>query len=159
MVDRFQRFSFAINEITRCWHRIAAEEMGKYGLKGPYSIYFTTMSRFPAGITAAKLGELCGRDKADVSRAITLMESKGLVEREATGKNAYRAPLKLTTSGMEVAHIINEKTAIAVEWASKGIEWNKGVIFYEILEVITANLQALSKDGLPELQINGESEV
>ena len=149
MVDRFERFSFAINEITRCWHRLAAEEMGKYGLKGPYSIYFTTMSRFPKGITAAKLGELCGRDKADVSRAIALMESKGLVFKDTSAKNTYRAPLKLTESGMELAQHINEKTTYAVELACRGIEWEKGVIFYEILETVTANMQTLSKNGFP----------
>ena len=33
MVDRFERFSFAISEISRCWHKIAAEEMEAYGLK------------------------------------------------------------------------------------------------------------------------------
>ena len=151
MVDRFERFSFAINEITRCWHRLAAEEMGKYGLKGPYSIYFTAMSRFPRGITAAKLGELCGRDKADVSRAIALMESKGLVYKDTSAKNTYRAPLKLTESGMELAQHINEKTSHAVELACRGIEWEKGVIFYEILETVTANMQALSKNGLPNV--------
>lgn len=30
MVDRFERFSFAISEISRCWHKLAAEEMEKY---------------------------------------------------------------------------------------------------------------------------------
>ena len=41
MIDRFERFSYAISEISRCWHRIAGEEMGKYDLKGPFSVYFT----------------------------------------------------------------------------------------------------------------------
>ena len=156
MIDRFERFSYAISEIMRCWHRLAADEMGKYGLKGPYFVYFTTMYRFPDGITAAKLGELCGRDKADVSRTIALLESKGLVYKETTGNNSYRAPLKLTEDGWTLAKLILQKTSVAVEMASKGIEWDKGVIFYEILGVITENLQNLSKDGLPEYESNGE---
>ena len=27
MVERFARFSLAISEISRCWHKLAAEEM------------------------------------------------------------------------------------------------------------------------------------
>ena len=30
MVERFARFSLAIFEISRCWHRLAAEEMAAY---------------------------------------------------------------------------------------------------------------------------------
>ena len=79
MVDRFERFSYFISEISRLWHRIADEEMGNYGLKGSYSVYFTTLYRFPEGITSAQLVELCSRDKADVSRAMSLLEAKCLV--------------------------------------------------------------------------------
>ena len=82
MVNRFERFSYAISEISRCWHRIAGEEMGQFGLNGSSSVYFTTLYRYPEGITAAQLGELCSRDKADVSRTISLLEKKGIVERQ-----------------------------------------------------------------------------
>ena len=82
MVERFERFSLAISEISRCWHRIANEVMKQYGLKGAYSVYFTTMSRFPEGLTATQLVEICGRDKADVSRAMAAMEEKNLVCRK-----------------------------------------------------------------------------
>lgn len=150
MVDRFERFSLAISEIWRCWHRIAAEEMGKYSLKGPYAVYFTTLYRHPQGITAAQLGDLCGRDKADVSRAVSLLESKGLIEKAAPGKSTYRAALKLTAQGATLAEEINKIASTAVELASKGLDPQKRAIFYEALELISGNLQILSKDGLPE---------
>ena len=90
MVDRFERFSFAISEISRYWHKITAEEMEKYGLKGPHSVYLTAMYRYPDGITAPQLCELCGKDKSDVSRAMSLMERKGLVRKEGIYQNCYR---------------------------------------------------------------------
>ena len=37
MIDRFERFSVAIAEISRCWHKLATEEMKKYGLKGSHA--------------------------------------------------------------------------------------------------------------------------
>ena len=150
MVDRFERFSLAISEIWRCWHRIAGEEMGKYGLKGPYAVYFTTLYRHPQGITASQLGDLCGRDKADVSRAVSLLESKGLIEKAALGKSTYRAPLKLTAQGASLAEVINTKACAAVELASKGLDPQKRAVLYEALELICNNLQTLSKNGLPE---------
>lgn len=158
MIDRFERFSYAISEISRCWHRIAGEEMGKYGLKGPYALYFTTLYRYPQGITAAQLCNLCGRDKADVSRAIKLLEEIALVEKENITTNAYRALIRLTKQGKLVAEQINKKAEAAVEHASKGLTPEKRAVFYEVLELITANLQILSKDGLPNQKI-GEMSI
>ena len=88
MLDRFAKFSLSISEIDRCWHKLAAEEMAKYDLNSPHAVYLNTL--FEAGqdgITAAQLGELCGKNKADVSRMISIREKKGLVRKEAVGGN------------------------------------------------------------------------
>ncbi len=150
MIGRFERFSYAISEISRLWHRIAGEEMGKYGLKGSYSVYFTTLYRYPSGLTAAQLVDLCSRDKADVSRAMALLEKKGLVARVDPEGKAYRAPLILTQQGREIASHINNRAEAAVELASKGLPEEKRAVFYEALELITSNLQKLSKEGIPQ---------
>ena len=150
MIGRFERFSYAISEISRLWHRIAGEEMGKYGLKGSYSVYFTTLYRFPAGLTAAQLVDLCSRDKADVSRAMALLEKKGLILRGDPEGKAYRAPLTLTEDGRAIAQHINTRAEAAVELASQGLPDEKREIFYEALELITGNLQKLSRDGIPQ---------
>ena len=63
MVDRFERFSLAIFEISRCWHKLAAEEMAKYNLKGPHAMYLTTLCKYPEGITAPMICQYCGKDK------------------------------------------------------------------------------------------------
>ena len=150
MIGRFERFSYAISEISRLWHRIAGEEMGKYGLKGSYSVYFTTLSHYPAGLTAAQLVDLCSRDKADVSRAMALLEKKGLILRGELEGRAYRAPLMLTQEGHAIATQINTRAEAAVELASLGLPEEKREIFYEALELITGNLQKLSRDGIPQ---------
>jgi hypothetical protein len=90
MIDRFERFSMAISEISRHWHKIAAEELEKYGLKGPHAIYLPAMYQHQDGITAARLADLCGRDKADVSRMMTIMEQKGLVLRDGANKKGVK---------------------------------------------------------------------
>ena len=150
MINRFERFSFAISEISRCWHRIASDVMGSYGLKGPYAVYFTALYRYNDGITAAQLGEVCSRDKADVSRAMTQMTQLGLVEKCDADTRAYRTRLKLTDEGIKLAENINRKAILAVENASQGLSTEKRIVFYEALDLITGNLQQLSKTGLPE---------
>lgn len=150
MLNRFARFSLAISEIDRCWHKLAAEEMAKYELNSPHAVYLTTLSSFDDGITAAKLGELCCKNKADVSRMVGILEKKGLVRREAVGGNLYRAKLLLTGEGKRAAEHVQQRAALAVELAGSGMTGDDREVFYRCLERIAANLQTLSKDGLPQ---------
>ena len=88
MLERFERFLSAISEIDRYWHKIAGDEMARYGLKGPHATYLVAIRRHPEGLTAGQLGECCGRDKADVSRTMATLEKKGLViKEEVAGKD------------------------------------------------------------------------
>ena len=150
MLNRFARFSLAISEIDRCWHKLAAEEMAKYDLNSPHAVYLNTLYQYPEGITAAKLGELCCKNKADVSRMVTILEKKGLVRKEAVGGNLYRAKLLLTDDGKLAAEHVQSRAALAVELAGSGMTDAERETFYRCLEQITANLQTLSKEGLPQ---------
>ena len=150
MLNRFARFSLAISEIDRCWHKLAAEEMAKYDLNSPHAVYLNTLYQYPEGITAAKLGELCCKNKADVSRMVSILEKKGLVRKEAVGGNLYRAKLLLTDDGRLAAEHVQGRAALAVELAGSGMTDTDRETFYRCLEQITANLQTLSKEGLPQ---------
>lgn len=150
MLERFARFSLAIAEIDRCWHKLAAEEMAKYELNSPHAVYLTTLYRFGEGVTAVKLGELCCKNKADVSRMVSILEKKGLVRRECVGKNMYRARLLLTEEGRRAAEQVRGRAALAVELAGAGLSEEDREKFYRSLELITSNLQTLSKNGLPD---------
>ncbi len=147
MVDRFKQFSYSIFEISRCWHKLAGEEMAKYGLKGPHAMYLMALYN-DEGLTAAELCTLCGRDKADVSRAMTIMEEKKLIQR-STG-NAYRARLSLTEQGEQAARQVCQRIHVAVEHAGRGYDAEKRAIFYQVLGTVTENLHQLSINGLPE---------
>lgn len=150
MLNRFARFSLAISEIDRCRHKLAAEEMEKYELNSPHAVYLTTLYKFEEGLTAAKLGELCCKNKADVSRMVSVLEKKGLVRKEAVGGNYYRARLLLTEEGKQAAQQVQQRAAVAVELAGSGMTDEEREVFYRCLERITANLQTLCKQGLPD---------
>ncbi|MBR5633297.1 MAG: MarR family transcriptional regulator [Clostridia bacterium] len=150
MTDRFERFSFAISEISKYWHRLASEEMEKHGLKGPHAIYITTLLRNPEGLTAPQICEISGKDKADVSRMMSIMEKKGLVTKESVNKNLYRAVFRLTEEGKAAAEYVAGRAQLAVDIAGGGLTDTQRTVFYESLEIITNKLRELSRDGLPE---------
>ena len=148
MLERFEKFSLAIVEISRFWHKIAGEELAKYGLKSSHITYLLTLYRYPEGLTAPKLAELCGRDKADVSRMLSILESKGLVRKESTGTSRYRGLLLLTDEGKTVASALSERAERAGERAGDGLTDENRAIFYESLDTITNNLRKISQEGL-----------
>ena len=150
MQDRFDRFSQAIFEIWRSWHKIAADELEKHGLKGAYVGYLKAMQRRPDGITAVELGRACYKDKADVSRALATLEGRGLVRRENSGSGVYRSRLFLTEEGMEIACEINRRAVLAVELGGSGLSEEQREMMYDALERISANLRALGEQGVPE---------
>lgn len=150
MIGRFEKFTFAISELSRYWHKIASDEMAAYGLKGPYAVYLVTMQRHPDGITAARLCELCEKNKADVSRAMADLEDKGMICRKTDGGNLYRALLVLTDKGKEAATHIKALAEKAVEIGGKGLTDEQRETFYHALEVISSNLKEVSREGLPK---------
>lgn len=149
MVNRFAQFTGAISAIHRDIQKIERDEMEKYGLKGAFAQYLLVMDRHPDGITAAALCEECDKDKAAVSRILSEMEAKGLVLRN-TGDGPYRARLSLTESGKEAARFVCQKAIAAVELAGEGLEDGDRKVFYAALGLIAGNLQAISREGIPD---------
>lgn len=150
MVERFERFSLAIFGISRCWHKLAGEELARYGLKGSHAIYLTAMHRWKDGITAPKLCEICGRDKSDVSRNIAILREKGFVTKEEVNQSCYRGLLKLTEQGRAAAEQIGKRISLAVELAGGDLTGEDREKFYQALEAVAARLQEISREGLPK---------
>ena len=148
MLDRFEKFSLAIAEINRCWHKIAGEELAKYSLKASHVSYLLTLYRNPEGLTAPRLAELCDRDKADVSRMLSILEAKGLVTKDGNGGSRYRGCLRLTSEGQTGAKELSQRAALAVEQAGAGLTEQERIMFYAALETITKNLRRICQEGL-----------
>ena len=150
MIDRFERFSLAISEINRYWHKLAAEELAAYGLKSAHATYLTAMARHPEGIAVPELCEECGKDKSDASRMLAILEEKGLVTKQATGGSRYRGLLILTPQGQQAAQHVCRRASRAVELAGQDLQPEDRECFYQALDSITANLRRLSREGIPE---------
>ena len=143
MDNRFEKFSCLISNVSQSLHRIASVQMEKYGLKGPMAIYLLTIYRYnDSGITPMQLAEFCNRDKSDVSRAISVMQKKGLILKE--GKTAYRTHLKLTELGIDAAEHIRKLADDAAVSVETGVKQADLDAMYVALEQISANLREMS---------------
>ena len=149
MIDRFERFSVVISEISRHWHKITTLEMEKYGLKGAHSIYLAAMARYPEGLTAGQICELCCKDKSDVSRMMSIMEKKGLVTKEGIHQNLYKGVFRLTDEGKAAAEYVSKRAGLAVSIAGKDLTAETRTVLYDALESIVDNLRILCENGLP----------
>ena len=141
--ERFERFASVISAISRHIHRIMSGEMEKYGLKGPYAVYLMALHRNPRGITAARLSDICEKNKAAVSRALTELEGLKLIVRE---DNGYRAKIFLTEEGKKAANYVCDRAANAVDMAGGALSEKERMAFYSALEQISNNLKIISKN-------------
>ena len=148
MVSRFEHFSASISGINRYIQKIERTEMEKYGLKGAAAQCLLAMQRYPDGITAARLCEVCDKDKAAISRILAELEEKNMVCRDDVGPLRYRAMLKLTELGMEAAEHVEQKAKQAVEEAGAGLTDEQRTVMYAALDLIAGNLQMISVKGL-----------
>ncbi len=147
MVQRYEHFIYAINEIGKHWRKLAGEEMERHGLKASHSIYFIALSRHPEGLTASQLCEYTGRDKADVSRMLATMEEKGLVEKESVPQKRYNGVYRLTKQSIAIAAAVEQKVCRVVAQAGKDLSETDRNTFYTALDSIVTNLRALSAAG------------
>ena len=148
MISKYELFSSSVSCLYRDIQKIERNEMAKFGLKGPHAQCLLALSRYPEGITAAKLCEICEKDKAAISRSVAELEERGLLMRIERNGLRYRAVLKLTEEGRNAAGVVNEKARQAVEQAGEGLNDAQREVFYKVLALIADNLHAICKDGL-----------
>lgn len=149
MSTRYEYFSTSISAIYHHIQKIERSEMEKYGLKGSFAQYLLVMTRYPDGITAAELCEVCDKDKGAVSRALSALEQKGLILRPTEEESRYRALIQLTDQGKKAAEFVSQRSTLAVELAGNGLNDADRQTFYAALELIATNLHKISKDGIP----------
>ena len=148
MITKYEQFSSSVASLCRDIQHIERMEMAKFGLKGPHAQCLLAMSRYPEGLPAARLCELCDKDKAAISRTLSELEEAGLVRRDLSGGSRYRANLLLTDAGKAAAQAVSERAQLAVEAAGAGLNDDQRAVFYQVLNIIAGNLHTICKNGL-----------
>lgn len=150
MLSRFQQFSYVISEINRQIQKIERDEMIKYGCKGAFAQYLVALLNHPKGLTAARLCQICDKDKAAVSRMVSEMQEKGMVTRSSESTRAYNAPILLTEDGRKAAEHVCMKARAAVKAVGGEMSEEERRVLYSLLDSIAGKLQRLSEEGIPE---------
>lgn len=138
MIKRFEAF---VTGITLCYkyiQKIKSAEMTELGLKGTHVMCIFFLSHNPEGLTAAQLCRLCAEDKAAVSRTVAELQREGYV---APGEKKYRAALRLTEKGEEVARRVDGLIEQWVAFGGAGLSDSDREAFYRALELISNNLK------------------
>lgn len=148
MENRYELLSGAISCMYHDIQKIERVEMARYGLKGPHAQCLLAIKKHPEGITAARLCEICEKDKAAVSRTLAELEEVGMIYRENRNGSRYRSALMLTEQGEIAAEAVVEKARMAVERAGIGFGEAEREVFYRVLALIAGNLHKLCKEGL-----------
>ena len=71
MINRFELFTTTITQIYKNLQRIKMQEMSGFELRGTYVMCMFELNRNPEGLTITQLSQLCGEDKAAISRTIS----------------------------------------------------------------------------------------
>lgn len=150
MLGRYELLSSSISSMYHDIQKIERMEMAKFGLKGPHAQCMLAMSRYPAGVTASQLCELCDKDKAAISRTVAELEQAGMVLRDERNGSRYRALLTLTEQGTAAAKAVSDRALVAVEKAGTGLEDEQRQVFYRVLTLIADNLHTICKNGLSD---------
>ena len=142
MQGRFEAFTVLITAINRSIRKIKTEEMAEFALKSPHvsCLYYLYSAE---SLTATRLCEICGEDKAAISRSLEHLEKNGLISCHSDTKKRYKSALTLTEKGKEVGKRIAEKIDGILQKAGEGLSEEHRSIMYQSLALVSENLQKL----------------
>lgn len=153
MQERFETFTALINRISRNIRKIKNQEMAEYHLRSVHisCLYYLYIGK---GTTATALSERCEEDKATISRALEYLECNGFITRRPESAKRYNSPVLLTDKGLEAGKKIANKINRVLDEISGSLTEEERVAFYRSLSVISAGLEAVSRNSENKEKIN-----
>ena len=145
MKERFKNFTVLIAKISRSIRKIKTEEMREYNLKSPHVSCLYYLNKVDI-LTAKELCDICGEDKAAISRSIEYLEKNGYLVCDSNLKKRYKSPLMLTEKGRNISALIVKKIDAILDMASVGLAEENRVIMYDSLALISNNLEKFCKN-------------
>ncbi len=138
----YEQFTFLITNINRCIKKIKLEEMKALDLK---SVNLTCMYHLnkKGALTPKQLCELCGEDKANISRSIEYLKIKGYVETERQPEKRYKSLLKLTPKGKEIWECVSKRVKEFTRAGGVQMSDQDKKSMYKGLETINENLKKI----------------
>ncbi|MBQ8725770.1 MAG: winged helix-turn-helix transcriptional regulator [Clostridia bacterium] len=144
MIEKFRTFTYLIASLNRLIKKIKTEEMLEYNLKSPHvsCLYYV----YKVGsITAKELSDLCGEDKATISRSLNYLGNHGYIV-DGQELKRYKTPIILTEKGAETAKLISRKIDGFISMADDGIAERDVETMYRSLKIVNDNLSKICEN-------------
>jgi DNA-binding MarR family transcriptional regulator len=142
MDERFQTFTVLVANLNRCIYKIKTEEMAEYNLKSSHVSCIYYIYRY-GSLTPKELCDLCGEDKANISRALKYLEENQYLVINNDSNKKYQRPIVLTENGVKIGKHLSEKINEILSIASEGLSEEKRNIMYEGLSLINNRLNKI----------------
>lgn len=140
--QRFGLFVSLISKINRSIRRIKDFEMKDVGLRGIHVMILFHLMENEGGLTQAELADVCGEDKASISRTIAWMQERALVHSAEAGTRRRNVALTLTEEGCDKARYLAERIVSAVNAGSSGLRESEREDLYDSLKRVDRNLES-----------------
>ena len=139
--DRFDKFYYHSSCALKSIQKLKNKTMLPFGLASAHTMCLRHLYNAPEGLTRTRLTHLCDIDKAQVSRIINELCSRGYVVETEDESINYKKRLKLTPMGKSIAEEINKIVIKVFSYVSSDFSEEEISNFYRVYDVICDKLR------------------
>ena len=139
--DRFDKFYYHSSCALKSIQKLKNKAMLPFGLASAHTMCLRHLYNAPEGLTRTRLTLLCDIDKAQVSRIINELCSRGYVVETEDESINYKKRLKLTPMGKSIAEEINKIVIKVFSYVSSDFSEEEISNFYRVYDVICDKLR------------------
>ncbi len=139
--DGFDKFYSMAYCALKSIQKLKSKHMAHYGLTSAHTMCLRHLNMAAEGLTRTRLAKLCDIDKAQVSRIVSELCSKGYITEPDSENINYRKRLKLTPLGKDTAEEMNRIIAEIHSFVSDDISEEELVSFYHTFDLICNKLK------------------
>ena len=143
---RFTPFVLLIERISKNIKRIADKEMEPYGLRSAHVMCMLQLSKTENGLSSSSLADVCGVDKAFISRITNELLEKGYIKKEEIPSKKYKIHFYLTDKGREINQKMTEIVSNYVHSVNKNVPSHEIEGFYEVLNAFDTEISQIANE-------------
>ena len=140
----FILFSALLGNSQKSLLKLKNKKMEGFGLSASHTLCICLLHEHPDGVSKSRLAQLCGVDKAQISRVITELEEAKYVSAVTTA-SPHRPKYTLSELGRSVAEEIADIIREINDFVSGDISEEELLAFYHTFMHISENLKRAEK--------------
>ena len=139
-IGGFETFSAVLGSATKSLEKIKSKKMEEFGLSGTHTLCLLQLYEEEEGLTRTELANRLGVDRAQITRVVGELLSKGFATEEGKG-SGYRKKCRLTEKGETASEEINGVVERINRFVSGDIPCDRLKEFYDTFGEICEKLK------------------